>query len=262
MKRGVSLNASVSAKGLPEALDAWREQAGRYPDLAPVWCPLFVFPDPVLLGQLRGRGIEPMLYTRSSRFTLSAGARIAHPAYTAQTYLAGDHDAALDAFAQAAQEYGHRLIARFDHEPSLGWAPWSGPPELYIAAWRYISDRLRRAPNIKMYWCGWSGDMEYYPGNRWCDFVGFDAYSKRVVFRELRSQWRKPIAAIRERTKKPIIVGEFGRLRGRPLRWLWMRSLRKVRGVWACVYFDIDVRKSEGKDWRMSPWMRREFMRR
>ena len=270
MKRGVSLwqaTHHTDGSDLVAALDEWAAQAGRYPHFVPVWVPLPKsgvaprggrFPTK-LLNELRTRGVEPMVYAHSVDWI---GHKTPDPAFHPQTYLAGDHDAMLDAFAQAAQEYGHRLIVRLDQEPSLGWAPWSGPPKKYIAAWRYISDRLRRAPNVRMYWCAWNANMDYYPGNRWCDFVGFDVYSRGIRFRSLRSQWRKPIANIRARTDKPIIVGEFGRKRGRPLRWLWMRSLRKVRGVWACVYFDIDMRPTENVNWTMSPWMRREFMRR
>jgi len=50
--------------------------------------------------------------------------------------------------------------------------------------------------------------MRYYPGNRCCDYVGLGAYSTGIGWRNLRSHWKAPIAARRERTQKPIVVGE------------------------------------------------------
>lgn len=213
------------------------------------------------LRSLRLLGVEPIVYSRTTRFVGSGVDRIPDPAWSYQTWLAGDHDDVLDQWSFDAIDYGRRIILRLDHEQPADWSPWSGvDPALYINAWHYIRERL--PSNIKLYWCGagWypSEMMDYYPGSA-CEYVGFDKYSRTVQWQSLSKQWADPIDALRAITNKPIIVGEFGRLRGLPKRGKWIRSLRNVTDVWGAVYFDVEV-PSEGVDWTMTNWMRRHFI--
>ena len=260
MYLGASLTESVTAQGLPEAVDAWADDAGAYPDLVPIWHPLPAgkpFPMQAMV-ELRQRGVEPMLYTRSTRNALIDGKRVPDPAWHYRTWLAGDHDDVLDDLANAAAMYDRRLIVRLDHEMSMKWCPWCGlDPALYIDAYSYIAERLRQAPNVKMYWCGWSNrSSEYYPG-RACDFIGFDKYSKRATWRPLDEDWRSAIRSMRKLHKsKRIIVGEFGRLSKYDDRHKWIKTVHDVRDVWGCVYFDVG-----GHGWVMTKWMKKKYMR-
>ena len=104
------------------------------------------------------------------------------PAYALATIAAGDHDAYLRAWAQAARELNRSFIIRFAHEQSTqvgvrSWYPWQGDPEGYRAAFRHIVAIFREenAQTVEFLWSGmWlheSGQL-YYPGDDVVDWVG------------------------------------------------------------------------------------------
>ena len=254
MRHGVSLREGTGpGEDVLAALDRWAKQAGGYPDMLPIWHRVQVHTlDVPLLRCIKSRGVEPLVYATSTTRS---------PVVPYESYLAGEQDGKLDELARAADAYGDRLIVRWDHEQSMQWPPWGGrDPALYRNVFDYVADRLRQAGNVRMYWCGWgptpTASLRYLPDS--ADFVGFDQYSRTAGWHTLRKEWAPIIGAIRKRTDKPIIVGEFGRLAGLPKRGRWLRSLRNVSDVWAAIYFDM-LLISEGVDWRMTRWMRRQF---
>lgn len=268
MKRGVSLIEGTQHEDgtrLLAAIDKWKRQAGRYPRFVPIWLPFDRprqaprgggFPDMALMMGLRRRGIEPMIYAHSQshrRFT----------DYDYGSYIRGEHNAELDAFAQDAADYGGRLIFRWDQEFSAKWFPWGQrPPRQFKRAWRKVMERM--PDNIKPYYCGWGPQAnalkEYYPGDEWVDFVGFDQYSVGKNWKPLNEAWRPAKRALRSVTDKPIIVGEFGRNRGAGERGQWIRTLDNVTGVWAALYFDMDLTQYGDRDVSMTRWMRRHYV--
>jgi len=73
------------------------------------------------------------------------------------------------------------VIIRFDHEMDtkigrIGWYPWQGNPEQYIAAWKHVvSISHEISPTIKWLWSpnrGVQVTKQYYPGEEWVDYVG------------------------------------------------------------------------------------------
>jgi len=260
LKRGVSLPEGAGGGDVIAALDRWRDRAGGYPDLLPLWHRVGRdLPTLDLLTSLRVRGIEPMLYVTSTGWASGARER---PLRTYSEYLRGEYDADLAAIAALAQEYGGRLIMRWDHEMEMGWCPWGQRrPARYRRVFRYVAERM--PDNVKPYWC--PGDpvraRRYYPG-RAADFVGFDKYSRSPRWAPLPRAWSRSIDELRRRSDQPIIVGEFGRARGTGGRRRWLRTLHRVEGVWAAIYFDIDMRSTEGAltDWRMTDRMRHIYI--
>ena len=114
----------------------------------------------------------------------------------------GRWDAALDAFAVRAREWGRPLVLRFAHEPNLSRYHWGtdahgyGPdsPALYRAMFRHVAGRFERAGarNVLFAFCpnaesvpalswdptaGWNTASAYWPGADAVDVLGMDGYN-------------------------------------------------------------------------------------
>src|SRR3990172_3093968 len=253
------------------AVDRWRRLTGFYPAILPLWSPFDLdrpaprgndFPADWLLGGLRERGIEPAVFAHSAD----------EPRWDTHGYeaiLRGDRDEALEKWGRAAAEYGHRLILRWDQEMN-GSFPWSDrPPDEYVRVFRRVSDRIRGvagARNVELFFCpslregdpGLDTIESYYPGDEWCQHVSFDGYSRTEVWVPLAEQWGPLIDRYGGMTRRPILVGEFGRRIDLDARDAWLSSLRDVRGVSAAVYFDMDLPffESPAHHWLMGQPMR------
>lgn len=182
--------------------------------------------------------------------------------------LAGEYDAQL---ASLRKSLPTNAIVRWDHEmtsPANDWRTWGAmDPALYAQGFRHVAIKLG-----KTLWCPMAGPdqlsrwADYYPGDTYVDFVGFDFYDL-ALRRPLPQSLAKYLDRLREIAPgKPILIGELGSNRSRPVgrpsvkgRAKWLRSLADV-DIWGAVYFDID-RPTEGHDWRMGPAMLRTFER-
>lgn len=256
MKYGVALPESVHDQHLlGDAVDRFTQRAAK-PDFVPIWCRDRIWPASVI-AELQQRDVKPMIYMTSQGWTY-------------QDILAGDHDGELTAFAIDAAQYGKRIVVRWDQEPNSDFGqPWADePPARYIATFRHVSVLIRAiAPDVRMFYCpSWRGrhhlgDFErYYPGDA-AQVVGFDAYVRDPNPRPLRRRWKRPLRLLRGIAPgTPIIIGEFGMLRGLKRRRRWLRSLGRVRGVETAVYFDIDL-PHRGVRWSMGKGMRRAWKR-
>ena len=256
------------------AIDDWRVLTGFYPSILPLWSPFdrdlpaprgSGFPADWLLRGLRMRGIEPAIFAHSA-----SGANWQAHGYEA--VLAGDRDEALEQWGLAAAAYGHRLLLRWDQEMNGGF-PWSKrDPDEYVAVFRHVSQRIRDvagAHNVELGFCpslrknvaGLDPIESYYPGDGWCQFVGFDGYSRTETWEPLAEQWGPLLEPLRQMSAQPIVVGEFGRRIDLPQRAAWLASLRDVQDVSAVIYFDMDLThfKEPAQHWRMNRAMREVY---
>ena len=256
------------------AVDRWREVTGFYPAILPLWSPFDlelpaprggIFPADWLLQGLRERGVEPAVFAHSAD-----EARWKTHGYEA--ILRGERDEALEAWGVAAAAYGHRLILRWDQEMN-GKFPWSDrPPREYVAAFRHVSDRIRRvagARNVELHFCpglrggrpGLDTIESYYPGDEWCQHAGFDGYSRTEEWMPLAEQWGPIIDRLGTISRRPILVGEFGRRIDLADRDGWLATLADVRGVEAAVYFDMNLPffEAPSNHWLMDRPMREVF---
>ncbi len=256
------------------AVDRWREVTGFYPAILPLWSPFDlelpaprggIFPADWLLQGLRERGVEPAVFAHSAD-----EARWKTHGYEA--ILRGERDEALEAWGVAAAAYGHRLILRWDQEMN-GKFPWSDrPPREYVAAFRHVSDRIRRvagARNVELHFCpglrggrpGLDTIESYYPGDEWCQHAGFDGYSRTEEWIPLAEQWGPIIDRLGTISRRPILVGEFGRRIDLADRDGWLATLSDVRGVEAAVYFDMNLPffEAPSNHWLMDRSMREVY---
>ena len=256
------------------AVDRWRELTGFYPAILPLWSPFDlelpaprggIFPADWLLQGLRERGVEPAVFAHSAD-------EVRWRTHGYEAILRGQRDEALEAWGIAAAAYGHRLILRWDQEMN-GKFPWSDrPAPEYVAAFRHVSDRIRHvagARNVELHFCpglrtGKPGldDIEaFYPGDDWCQQAGFDGYSRTETWLPLAEQWGPIVDRLGRISRRPILVGEFGRRIDLPDRDGWLRSLRDVQGVAAAVYFDMDLPffEAPSNHWLMDRPMREVY---
>ena len=76
----------------------------------------------------------------------------------------GDYDAYVDRWAADAAAYGHPVFLRFAHEMNdpyrYPWGPQNNTKEEFIAAWRHVVERFRRAGASNVIWV-WSPHVAY-----------------------------------------------------------------------------------------------------
>lgn len=91
--------------------------------------------------------------------------------------LGGGFDKQINALATLAASTSHQVYVRWDPdmEVPVYQYPWQfQSPGLYIRAFNYVAAKLKlRAPRVKIVWgpSGYPGDTEYWPGNKYVDYV-------------------------------------------------------------------------------------------
>jgi beta-mannanase len=102
----------------------------------------------------------------------------------------------LDDWIKGLKEFHDPVFIRLSHEMDGDWYPYSEgykkDPKRntagdYIAYWRYVVDRFRKAgvTNVAWVWCvnadrsGGKDWPDYYPGDEYVDWLAIDLYSSR-----------------------------------------------------------------------------------
>lgn len=274
---GVSLPegaASRSEEAHLAALDAWAALHGRQPASTSIWVnwaqlpwaggPRWTMPSLEFLQALDERGVCPVIFWQPV-----IGPTDAVPF---ADIVAGIWDPYIDACAAELAAFGHRVIVRFAHEGNAPWFPWAigkaGNTKANCRnAHRRVHDRVRAiAPKVDLLWCPNAHQPSYvpipdlYPGDAYCQFVGFDSYQWNGSSGKSPVQlWRPTIEILKGVTStRPIIVGETAVAGGgdQPWRKAWVRDgLREAQETWpvlaAILWLDIDMTSGGHRDWRI-----------
>ncbi len=149
----------------------------------------------------------------------------------------GDYDFYVDEWAAAAATFGKPIFIRFAHEMNdpyrYPWGPQNNTKEEYIAAWRHVVERFRRAGANNVIWV-WSPHVAYefwdlyYPGSSYVDWVATGAlnfgpiarWSQWWTFQEIFGTKYPVLAAF----GKPVMVAELGSLAVGGDRAEWYRA--------------------------------------
>ncbi len=201
----------------PSLIDAYAKQVGRSPaiilsykrfDVKPFYKPE--------LDQIAKRGALPMVSwepwdTDGKPAKLWAIAR-------------GRYDGYIRRSAEMAKAWGKPIMLRFAQEMNGSWAPWErnhvgSTPRSFILAWRHLVSIFRSvgADNVTWVWCpnintGHLPFMQYYPGDRWVDWVGLDGFNwgGSIGWRPFSEIFGGSYEELARRTSKPIVIAETG----------------------------------------------------
>lgn len=157
--------------------------------------------------------------------------------------IAGRWDQYIDMWAREAAATGTTLLVSWGLEMNGTWFPWSGffygggtvipgtdppqyqGPENFKKAYRHIVDRARAAGAGNIQWVfhanntsepdePWNRMKNYYPGDRYVDWLGLSAYGQQyphtewVSFQKVLPDYYREICSITP--DKPFILAEWG----------------------------------------------------
>ena len=149
-------------------------------------------------GWIHAHGAVPFvrLMLRSQKRPL-----VTDPVFTPDRIAAGEFDADLSAWADAAKAFGAPLIVEYGTEINGDWNPWSAPynggldigPEKFKRAYRHIVELMRRRGAANITWAlhyygqNFPEDVRnvprtYYPGDDVVDWVGISAYGSEKPY--------------------------------------------------------------------------------
>jgi mannan endo-1,4-beta-mannosidase len=184
------------------------------------------------------QGLLPMLtwesWDTSVEGTTNPGVAYDQPAFAPSKIAAGDYDKYLRRSALAIKSLGHHcpVALRFDQEQNGYWYPWGlstqdmpGTPasraEDYVKMWRHVWTIFKNqgATNVLWTWCpnyqglvhkGLPALSASYPGNKYVDWVGIDAYYNKVPqsFSKLFGSTMQQLSSVAP--MKPWLVAETG----------------------------------------------------
>lgn len=183
---------------------------------------------------------------------------------------AGTYDASITLWAEEAAKFKHPIFVRPWWEMNFSGATWnwSGKtPSVYIEAWKRLHDKIKaKAKNVSMCWVpnilpGALDFEQYYPGDEYVDWVGFNGYSGTNPLKS--PGWRAPdlnfiptYERMREVTStKPMIITEVGcsEFGGNKAEWiteLFTRVIPAMPAVKAVMWFNWNITAGEGRlDW-------------
>lgn len=172
--------------------------------------------------------------------------------------VSGKYDRQIKQQADEAKVLGKQFFLDFAAEMNEeeGWG--GHKPDLYVKAFRHIHDIFieRGALNVVWVWCpnnvdsaGEATAMQYYPGDKYVDWVGADGYNWGTSDRD--HEWEtfymvfKDIYSKIAATGKPVIIGEMGsdETGGDKAKWISeiIPTLKdKFPAIKAVVWFDVD----------------------
>ncbi len=121
--------------------------------------------------------------------------------------IGGSYDSMITARAQAVKAFGQKFFLRWGHEMNGNWYPWDGANNganlaattTFISAYRHIHDLFVAAGATNALWIfcpnvnsvpgdSWNQWQNYYPGDTYVDWMGFDGYNWGTV--QTTSTWQ------------------------------------------------------------------------
>ena len=179
-------------------------------------------------------GAVPLLYWSPWGPPYEQGKHVDPGVWSLRHIVAGDCDAYIDKWAEAAKNFGHPLLVSFACEPNSDWFPWSGHdnggakggPELYKSAYRHAVDRVRASGATNIAWVfhanssshpnrPWNAVAEYYPGPDYVDWLGMSVYGQLTPGKDSWEDWHEAMDGAYKHLcaldpGKPVILAEWG----------------------------------------------------
>jgi beta-mannanase len=191
----------------------------------------------------------------------------AQPGFALDRITAGAHDALIDRWAAQIAGYGRPVLLRFAPEMNGDWLPWStgrngnGAGD-YVAAWRHVRGRFRRAGATNALWVwnpiaaegGAAALRGVFPGAREVDWLAVDGYNwgstRGWGWQSYADVFAPTVAALRSLAPGlPVMLAEVG-CAPDAARPAWVASTlhdARTQGIAALVWFEFD----KETDWRL-----------
>lgn len=268
------LGAAVSDVGWnPAYLDRYPTLIGRMPTFIG-WYQDWATDtfQPGVMDSIAARGAMPMVTWEP--FDRNRG-RAPDERYALRTIAAGDHDAAIRAYARAAAAWQRPFFLRFAQEMNGDWMPWSSgvvgnTPADFVAAWRHLHDLFAAEGATNVRWV-WSPNItfptlppmaSFYPGDDYVDWLALDGYNRGTGLYgpgwvSLADTFNASYATITELAPKPILIAEtasseFGGDKAAWIRQGFLHDLpARFPRIRAVVWFDFDFSTKSETDWRI-----------
>jgi len=173
--------------------------------------------------------------------------------------------------------YTGKLYLSWGHEMDQDLTkryPWSGKePDLYIDAYRYVQDRIKKGLNNEINWI-WSpvvkqGCEKYWPGDNYVDYIGMPVYSypkwDKSYYGHIRSfkSWYAEKHNLVKQFNKPVFIVEFGVTGSMDYQTFWLQEAFETFTVlpsleYVLFFYAEDTEGSWGEefgtpDWRTDP---------
>jgi len=151
----------------------------------------------------------------------------------------------------------HRAYIRWnpDMEVPTNFYPWQyQSPQAYINSFNYFAKKLKQyAPNAKIVWSpsGYPGDTEYWPGNKYVDYVSitFGSASENSV--NFYPPAKTPQGLLRQKLhrlrfiNKPVLIVDAGNISQRAFQASWLAGQKKyINKYRQTVYSDSNYADS------------------
>ena len=190
------------------------------------------------------------------------------PDYALRRIVEGEHDALIDRWAAQVADYERPVMLRFAAEMNGDWLPWStgvngNRPGDYVAAWRHVRARFRRAGAANAVWlwnpiAAYEGSTplaELFPGAGQADWLAVDGYNWGTTrawgWQTYADVFAPTVRALRALAPRlPIMIAETGSAPDRRKAG-WVAdtfSSARADGVDALVWFEF----AKETDWRLS----------
>jgi beta-mannanase len=241
------------------AMDAYKTQYGRYPDMAMNYRDL---DQPLLYSSertdLKARGVTPLMTVEPY---------VAGKAVSLSAIAGGTHDSLIHAEATAAKEFGEPLLVRFAQDMNGTSLPWGGgSAATYKEAWIHYVEIFRadKANNVKFVWSprvntgGSYPFTSYFPGNEYVDYLGLDGYnSGGAEWRSLSQIFSSSYGELTSLSSKPVLIAETASAETGGSKAEWIRTglletiPQQMPNVVGIVWFSRDLSGSGKSDWRL-----------
>jgi len=208
--------------------------------------------------------------------------------FSLTSIIAGEHDAYIDMWGKKAREFGRPMVVSFANEMNGSWFPWSGVhygggtpipdsnptryegPEIFKQAYRHVVDRVRAQGADNVQWVlhlmnyslpqePWNLAAQYYPGPKYCDWLGFSLYGVQTA----EDEWAPFLPLVdwpyeelrRIDATKPVMICEWGvaelpQLGSKP-DWIrdGFRAMKdpKYPNIKACVFWHERWQNDDGR---------------
>jgi len=192
------------------------------------------------------------------------------------TITNGSKDAYLNAFADAARNYGGEVWLRPFHEMNSNWYPWAGAtagnsaPQV-VAAWKHVKDvfAARGATNVKFVWCVNNESVPntaanaigaYWPGDAYVDLLSIDGYNFGTsaswsTWRSFSSVIGASYATVTALSSKQLFLAETGCVEQGGNKAAWITDMfAKIKTTYPRIngvcWFNVND-PSANTDWRI-----------